>query len=143
MPMPSWLRRLVPARRPRTLGHRGEAFAAQLLRRQGYIVVAGGRRNRFGEIDLIAVQDRRTVVFVEVKARPSQRAGSPAEAVDREKQRRIANSALGFLKSHGLLEQPARFDVIALVWPKGAARPESVQHIENAFEPPGSGRFFG
>jgi putative endonuclease len=131
------------APRPRSLGQRGEVAAARLLRRKGYTIVAGGRRTRFGEIDLIAVQDRQTVVFVEVKTRRNLRGGHPAEAVDAEKQRRISNSALAYLKSHGLLEYPARFDVIAILWPKDASGPSAVEHIENAFEPPGQGRFFG
>ncbi len=128
---------------PKSLGQRGEAEAARLLRRSGYTIVAGGRRSRFGEIDLIAVQDHKVVVFVEVKTRRNLRGGHPAEAVDAEKQRRLSNAALAYLKSHGLLEYPARFDVIAILWPKEAARPTSVEHFQNAFEPPGQGRFFG
>lgn len=143
----SWLSRVgLPSRwvaPPLPLGARGERHAARLLRRKGYVVVAGGSRSRFGEIDLIAVQGGRTVVFVEVKTRRSGRAGSPASAVTPEKQRRISRAALAFLKSHGLLEHPARFDVVALVWPADARRPTSVAHIENAFEPPGRGGYFG
>lgn len=134
-------RRLAPP--APTLGRLGERAAARMLRRKGYVIVAGGRRTRYGELDLIAVQDRSTVVFVEVKTRRSDRAGRPAEAVDAEKQRRLADAALGFLKAHGLLEHPARFDVVAIVWPKGAREPSLIEHFENAFEPPGMGRFFG
>lgn len=130
--------------RPRPLGRRGEDAAARLLRRKGYVIVAGGRRSRYGEIDLIAVQDRRTVVFVEVKTRRSLRAGHPAEAVDESKQRRIADAALAYLKSHGLLEYPSRFDVVAILWPDlSARRPARIQHYQNAFQPPGQGRFYG
>lgn len=126
-----------------TLGRRGERAAARLLRRKGYIIVAGGRRSRYGELDLIAVEGRKTVVFVEVKTRRNLRAGRPAEGVDADKQRRIAGAALVFLKANGLLEYPARFDVVAIVWPKGARRPHAIEHFENAFEPPGMGRYFG
>ncbi|QDU90883.1 hypothetical protein Pla175_42960 [Pirellulimonas nuda] len=112
-----------------------------MLRRSGYKIVAGGARSRFGEIDLIAVQGR-TIVFVEVKTRRTTRAGDPADAVGASKQQRIAASALAFLKSHGLLEHAARFDVIAIVWPADARRPASARHFENAFSPPGFGQFF-
>lgn len=136
------LARVGSGRRPATLGERGEAQAARLLRRAGCVIVAGGHRSRFGEIDLIAVEDRRTVVFVEVKTRRSLRGGSPAEAVGIDQQRRIGRSALAFLKSHGLLEHPVRFDVIAIVWPREAAQPESVEHFRDAFHPPGRGQFY-
>lgn len=135
------LRRLFP--RVKTFGQRGEAEAARLLRSKGYKIVAGGARSRYGEIDLIAVQDQRTVVFVEVKTRRSLRAGHPAEAVGSQKQRRITDGALSYLKAHGLLEYPARFDVIAILWPADSPRPASVEHFQGAFEPPGPGRFFG
>jgi putative endonuclease len=31
------------------------------------------------------------------------------------------------------LEQPARFDVVAVTWPEGRWRPK-IEHIQNAFE---------
>lgn len=129
------------SRSRQSLGGQGERYAAWRLRWRGYRIVAQGERSRYGEIDIIAVH-RRTVVFVEVKTRRSNRSGAPAEAVGPEKQRRIASSALAFLKAHGLLEHPARFDVVAMVWPAGAARPTSYQHIKDAFSPAGIGQYF-
>src|SRR4051812_21291586 len=90
------------------LGDRGERVAARHLRRQGLGIILRGYRTPLGEIDLIA-RDGPTLVFVEVKAR---RQGEPAEAVTPEKQRRLTLAALEFLKRHGLLEQPSRFDVV-------------------------------
>ena len=46
----------------------GEAQAAEYLRKKHYKIVAAGYRCRFGEIDLV-VQDRKFLVFVEVKLR--------------------------------------------------------------------------
>ena len=57
---------------PKSLGRRGEDAAAKFLWKLGYVIVARGHRDRIGEIDLIAV-DGRTVVFVEVKTRTSDR----------------------------------------------------------------------
>ena len=121
---------------PAPLGRRGEQRAARFLRRRGYTIVARGARDRLGEIDLVAVDRRKTVVFVEVKTRRSRRDGDPVEAVDHDKQRRLTRAALAFLRRHDLLDQPARFDVIGIVWPR-ARRPEIV-HIRNAFTPSGS-----
>lgn len=114
------------------LGQRGEAAAARYLRRRGYRIVAQGDRGQLGELDLVAVK-KRTVVFVEVKTRQSQAAGNPGEAVDDDKQRRLTRLALSFLKRHGLLEYPARFDIVAVTWPEGQSRP-SIEHFEHAFE---------
>jgi putative endonuclease len=135
--MTAWLKRLS---RPRTLGQRGEAAARKFLKRKRYKLVGGGQRDYLGELDIVAV-DRRTLVFVEVKTRASHDAELPAEAVDAEKQRRLTRLALGFMRRHGLLETPARFDVIAVTWPAGARRP-TIEHIPNAFEAVGRGQMF-
>jgi putative endonuclease len=125
---------------PKTLGQRGEAAAARYLKRLGYVIVARGSHIRRGEMDLIAV-DGRTIVFVEVKTRVSHDAGHPADAVDRDKQHRLTRLAMIYLKRHGLLETSARFDVIAITWPKGQRRP-TIEHFKNAFEPVGEGQMF-
>ncbi len=125
---------------PKTLGQRGEAAAARYLKRLGYVIVARSSHIRRGEIDLIAV-DGRTVVFVEVKTRVSHDAGHPAEAVDRDKQHRLTRLAMVYLKRHQLLENPARFDVIAITWPSGQRRP-TIEHFKNAFEPIGTGQMY-
>jgi len=126
---------------PQPLGKRGEAVAARFLRRLGYRIVARSQRDMLGEMDLIAI-DRRTVVFVEVKTRKSHQAGHPAEAVGQAKQRRLTRLALGFLKRHDLLEQRARFDVVAVTWPNEQAKP-TIEHFPNAFAPAGRHQMFG
>jgi len=135
----SWLAELFQLRSP-SLGERGEKAAARYLRRKGYRTVAWRERDHLGEIDLVAV-DGRTIVFVEVKTRRGTDAGHPADAVTEEKQRRLSRLALAFLKRHGLLEYPARFDVVAVTWPEDARRP-TIEHFPAAFEPAERGQFF-
>ncbi|MGD9646747.1 MAG: YraN family protein [Pirellulales bacterium] len=133
LPNWAWLSRWPASR---SIGQRGEQAAARYLRRQGYTIVARGQRQRIGEIDLVAVDSRttpRTIVFVEVKTRESHTAGHPAEAVDERKQARLTRLALAFLKFHSLLDQPARFDVVAITWPADSRRP-TIEHFKNAFE---------
>lgn len=127
-PVLHWFRRWS---RPASLGARGEALAARYLRQHGHRIVARGDRSRLGEIDLVAVEGR-TVVFVEVKTRSSDADGSPAEAVDRQKQTRITKQALAFLKRHDLLDCAVRFDVIAITWPAETRTP-ALRHFRNAF----------
>jgi putative endonuclease len=124
-----WRTRLFP---PLTLGQLGERAAARFLRKKGYIIIACGHRDHFGEIDIIAV-DGRTVVFVEVKTRSSQDAGHPGEAVDQDKQRRLTRAASAYRKRHDLMENAARFDIVAITWPQGKGKP-LIEHIVNAFE---------
>jgi putative endonuclease len=126
------LRRIFPER---SLGERGERAAVRYLRRRGCKIIARGDRSKWGELDIIAV-DGRTIVFVEVKARETDEQGHPAEAVDLPKQRRLSRLAMSYLKRHGLLEYQARFDVIAVTWPKDNWSPK-IEHFKNAFEPVG------
>jgi putative endonuclease len=135
--VPRWLARLLPEK---TLGQRGEAAAARYLKRRGYKILARGDRFGPGELDLVML-DRDTIVFVEVKTRQSHDAGLPAEAVDQLKQRKLTRLAVTFLKRHGLLERPARFDVVAVTWPAGKWLP-AIEHIRNAFEAVGKWEFF-
>lgn len=132
-----WWRRLFPAR---SLGRRGEELAAKHLRRLGYKILRLSDRGALGEIDLVAL-DRRTVVFVEVKTRVSSESGHPSEAVDDAKQRRLTRLALAWLKRRGLLEQPARFDVVAITWPDDGRSPR-IEHFPNAFEAIGPGGMY-
>ena len=100
-------------------------------------ILLRGYRTEQGEIDLIA-RDGDTLVFVEVKAR---RQGVPAEAVTPEKQRRLTNVALQFMRRYDVLEARSRFDVVAIVWPDDRTPPQ-IEHFRNAFEPVGRWQMF-
>ena len=115
----------------RWLGNRGERKAAGFLRRQGFRIIARQYANKYGEIDLIA-RDGDSIVFVEVKTRRSDAAGLPVEAVTTDKQRKMTNTALVWLKRRGLLESRCRFDVVSILWPKDSKTPE-ITHYKNAF----------
>ena len=52
----------------RAVGNLGEQIAADHLARAGYVILARNFRTRFGELDLVAA-DERCIVFCEVKAR--------------------------------------------------------------------------
>jgi putative endonuclease len=94
-------------------GRAGESAAAKFLERRGYRIVAYNYRTRLGEIDLIA-EDRGTLVFVEVKARATDRFGGPAEAITPAKQARIARLAQQFLTARRLGDRPCRFDAVLI-----------------------------
>lgn len=126
--------------REKPLGARGEDVAARFLKQQGYYILARGVDSRLGELDIVAA-DGRTVVFVEVKTRRSNAAGSPTEAIDPRKEQRMTQAALAYLKAHRLLGNASRFDVVAITWPEEAKRP-MIEHVKNAFAPVGAGQLF-
>ena len=98
----------------RALGVAGEDRAAAWYTAQGYEVVARNWRCRDGELDLI-VRRGPLHVFCEVKSRSSAAFGSPLEAVDRDKRRRIRHLAACWLEA---APQPAgeiRFDVVGIL----------------------------
>ena len=115
------------------LGSWGEALAAEYLRKKRYEVVAAGYRSRFGEIDLI-VQDRKFLVFVEVKLRKTDDFAKAMEYVDRRKQDKIRMTASMYLSQNPTQLQP-RFDVVEIYAPEGMAtkRPQ-IHHMEDAFQ---------
>ena len=111
----------------------GEILAARFLREKGYTICSSNFRCRFGEIDLI-VQNRKFLVFVEVKLRKSGSFASAHEYVDRRKQDKLRITASMYLSQNPTDLQP-RFDVIEIYAPEGTAtvRPE-IYHLEDAFQ---------
>ena len=108
------------------LGLSAESRAAAFLIAKGYRIVARRWRSPVGEIDIVA-RRRRTLIFVEVKAR--ERLDDAAEAVIAQRQRRIIAAAEAWLASHpDDIDNDIRFDVL-LVAPKSLPR-----HIESAFD---------
>ena len=94
-------------------GAAGEDQAARWYLEQGYRVVARNWRCREGELDLV-VRRGRQLVFVEVKARRTDRFGAPAEAVTIDKQRRIRRVARRYLADTGE-RGTLRFDVVSIL----------------------------
>ena len=125
----------------KVLGNRGERRAVQFLRKHGYRILARRYLDRFGEVDIIAL-DGRQIVFVEVKTRRTTVAGQPFESVDQAKQKKIARTALAWLKSRRRLGQSCRFDVVSIVWESENGAPK-IDHFKHAFEAPGRGQFYG
>ncbi len=114
------------------LGSYGEERAADYLRKKRYTIAGMNFRTRLGEIDLIC-EDRRFIVFVEVKLRKNDRYGSAREFVTRRKQERVIAAAKQWLQIHPTRKQP-RFDVIEVYAPEGAdPRTTTVVHLMDAF----------
>lgn len=95
-------------------GKSSESAAANYLRGQGYKILELNYKNKLGEIDIIAKEDR-AVCFIEVKSRSQTAFGLPQEAVNKHKQHKISQCALSYLKERQLFEQSSRFDVLSII----------------------------
>ena len=132
--MLTWMQTLVAKRQPQrdTLGDRGENLAARHLRNLGYRIITRNFRCPLGEIDIVA-RDGNTLVFCEVKTRAYDDQGvTPEDQVNSNKQHQITKAAKTFLSRYGSPRPPARFDVVAIVWPTG--REPMIRHTPHAFE---------
>ncbi len=95
-------------------GRSAEQLAAAYLVRQGLTLVASNHRARVGELDLV-MREGQTLVIIEVRSRTSARVATPAETVDRHKQRRIILATQHFiLQNRCYRDWPLRFDVVAV-----------------------------
>ena len=115
--------------RQQQFGRRSERLAAEYLKLKGYRILETNYRCGAGEIDIIA-REKKTLVFIEVKARSSSRFGSPKGAVTPAKQRKISMAALEYLKRTDQTGSSARFDVVAIDTAGGTP---AIEVVKNAF----------
>ena len=114
-------------------GALGERAAARELRKKGYRLLAVNFRCRFGEIDIIA-QNEKYICFVEVKTRREDSFFEAREAVTAEKQTKLCKAA-GYYLAYHKAEENFRFDVMEVVIKASDTFSVlKINHIENAFE---------
>ena len=111
-----------------TYGKRSEIIATEYLKEKGYKILETNYKNKIGEIDIIA-QDKDYIVFVEVKARLSQKFGHPFDAIDERKQQKIRAIASIYLINNKKYGTKCRFDAISIL---GLENPE-ICHLVDAF----------
>jgi putative endonuclease len=133
---------MMDVRKPwwrRWFGNRSERAAARFLKGLGYRILVRNYSCSLGELDLIAL-DQGCIVFVEVRSTAGDSIKAAA-SVDDRKQKQLTKLALHFLKAKQLLNQAARFDVLAVSWPDGQSEP-AIMHYQNAFEAVGRWQMF-
>ena len=105
---------MAPTQR-QILGRTGERLALEHYERRGFALLERNFRTRGGEIDLI-LQDARTTVFAEVKAR---RLGGldPLLSIGPVKRRRLRRAAAAWLAARPQRRRTGilRFDAVAVV----------------------------
>jgi len=113
------------------LGAHAEDLAADYLHKQGLTLLKHNYRCRGGEIDLI-MQDKNTIVFIEVKSRSPSSYSTPLESVTYQKQQKIIHAAKHFIQANRIKANTLlRFDVVGIV--QTTDKDAKINWIQNAF----------
>lgn len=108
-------------------GQRAELLALSYLQKQGLMLVEQNFTIRGGEVDLI-MQEKDTLVFIEVRARQANSLVHPFESITPQKCRNIQLAAQVFLMKHQAHHFYLRFDVIGV-----NLHNNEVEWLKNAF----------
>ena len=114
------------------LGIWGEEQAAAFVQGQGYQVLACRWRCRYGELDLIA-ENERFLCFIEVKLRKNDKFAPARAFVTSAKQEKLRTAAQMYLLENPTELQP-RFDVVEIYAPFGRqTKNPKIIYWEDAF----------
>lgn len=114
----------------REKGSQGEQQALEYLIKKGYkFIDKNWHYSKNAEIDLI-MQDKKTLVFVEVKSRTTTNFGHPFEAITQNKIKNIKLAIQAYLIEHAkdFKTENFRIDGIAII-----QKPFSIEHLENIY----------
>ena len=96
------------------LGSLYEEKAIKYLIDNGFKIIKQNYHCKIGEIDIIAIKDN-ILRFIEVKYRKNDLYGTPIQAVNLAKQKKIYSAAQWFLAEHNISDNMCcSFDVIAI-----------------------------
>lgn len=126
----------------RELGALGERLAVEHLRRLDFVIVARNVRTRHGEIDLIAVDGKGTLIFAEVKTRratnnrrglcPEEQPLAWLKSSQQQRLRRLARAWLYETTAPRPRTHTIRFDAIGVIV-DGRDRLLRLDHVEGAW----------
>lgn len=113
-------------------GSAAEKIARQHLEKKGLITVSTNESSRFGEIDIIMLEEKElgdSLVFVEVRFRSQSKFGGPLESINRSKQAKLIKAANFYLSQHPEFSNHfCRFDVVTI-----EANKNNIQWTPSAF----------
>ncbi len=114
----------------RELGKLGEDEAVKYVKSQGYNILCRNFECSQGEIDIIA-QDKKEIVFIEVKTRTGYFYGQPAEAVTFFKLKHLKSTIKYYLYKNNLEDEFVRIDIIEVLVCNGKI---IINHIKKAID---------
>lgn len=118
------------------IGKRGEDIACEYLKKKKYKILERNAREKWGELDIVALAKDKTLVFVEVKTmRPFAPGGlQPEDQMTYAKRRKFERAASLYAGSHWKLindEKGWRLDVVAIVLVGEGRDSHDIRHYEN------------
>ncbi len=112
----------------KNFGAYGEQLAAEYLKKNRYKIMERNFCTPYGEIDIVA-KDKKTVVFIEVKTRSSEKYGTGLDAINAKKRKTMLKCA-EFYISAKRIKSPVRIDVISI----DTSLAGGITHIKGALE---------
>ncbi len=112
------------------LGKKGENFAIEFLKKDGYEIVDVNWRTAHLEIDIIARLDG-ILCFIEVKSRSSLKYGEPEAALTTQKQKNLLKAANQYIQEFEI-DEDIRFDLITFV---SKSNKSFLEHYKEVFVP--------
>ena len=97
----------------RGLGATGERLARERLEKDGYRIIDANARTRYGELDLVAIENG-YLVGVEVRTKRGVMFGTPEESITPRKAGRLAELIVEYAQTHPGLPDDMRIDVVAV-----------------------------
>jgi len=110
------------------VGYLGETIGKKYLQKKGYRIIEKNYKTKYAEIDLVA-QDKKTLVFVEVRTKVGEQFGSPEESFNRSKRRKLIKNAIAYttIKNY---DKSYRIDAVCIVLDE-KKRVKRITHYQN------------
>ena len=77
------------------VGKIGEEIAKEFLKKQGYKIIEQNYKTKYAEIDLVT-QNKKCLVFVEVRTKVGENFGTPEETINKKKMRKLLGNAMSY-----------------------------------------------
>ena len=111
------------------IGKIGEDIACSYLEKNNYKIICRNYRAKTGEIDIIARDVTKEIVFIEVKTRQNLKYGYPIDAINKQKLIHICKTATLFSLLNKLENNNIRFDAIEVYISNKKAKIRQVKNI--------------
>ena len=110
------------------IGKIGEDIACSYLEKNNYKIICRNYRTKTGEIDIIARDITKEIVFIEVKTRQNLKYGYPIDAINKQKLIHIFKTATLYILLNKLENNNIRFDAIEVYILNKKAK---IKHVKN------------
>lgn len=116
----------------RQRGKLGERYVCEYLKKHGYTIVKTNYSSRFGEVDIIAENDK-FIVFTEVKTTTRNSFTTGLERITKSKIRKFIKTSVIYLTANHIAKQP-RMDCAEVIVNEKDNSLIDILYIENAVE---------